>query len=57
MMLAADLQAACIQLELLTGPLVGIYDPNGMGSLLFAVLAVAVQLDRDYIREKTLEGQ
>ena len=57
MMLAADLQAAGIQLELLTGPLVGIYDPNGMGSLLFAVLAVAVQLDRDYIREKTLEGQ
>ena len=28
-----------------------------MGSLLFAVLAVASQLDRDYIREKTLEGQ
>ncbi len=52
MMLAADLQAAGIQLELLTGPLVGIYDSNGMGSLLFAVLAVAVQLDRDYIREK-----
>jgi DNA invertase Pin-like site-specific DNA recombinase len=53
MMLAADLQAAGIQLELLIGPLVGIYDPNGMGSLLFAVLAVDVQLDRDYIREKT----
>jgi DNA invertase Pin-like site-specific DNA recombinase len=28
-----------------------------MGSMLFAVLAVAAQLDRDYIREKTLEGQ
>jgi DNA invertase Pin-like site-specific DNA recombinase len=25
--------------------------------MLFAVLAVAAQLDRDYIREKTLEGQ
>ena len=27
------------------------------GSMLFAVLAVATQLDRNYIREKTLEGQ
>lgn len=42
---------------LLTGPLTGIYDPHGLGSMLFAVLAVAAQLDRDYIREKTLEGQ
>ena len=57
MTLSARLQAAGIQLELLTGPLTGIYDPAGMGSMLFAVLAVAAQLDRDYIREKTLEGQ
>ncbi|PBC72364.1 DNA invertase Pin-like site-specific DNA recombinase [Streptomyces sp. 2321.6] len=57
MTLASTLQAADIQLELLTGPLTGIYDPSGMGAMLFAVLAVAVQLDRNYIREKTLEGQ
>ena len=57
MTLSAQLQAAGIQLELLTGPLTGIYDPNGKGSMLFAVLAVAAQLDRNYIREKTLEGQ
>lgn len=57
MTLAAALQAAGIQLELLTGPLTGIYDPTGMGSMLFAILAVTAQLDRDYIREKTLEGQ
>jgi len=57
MTLSAGLQVGDIQLELLTGPLTGIYDPNGMGSMLFAVLAVAAQLDRDYIREKTLEGQ
>ena len=57
MTLSAQLQAAGIELELLTGPLTGIYDPTGMGSMLFAVLAVAAQLDRDYIREKTLEGQ
>ena len=57
MVLSAQLQDAGIQLELLTGPLTGIYDPDGMGSMPFAVLAVAAQLDRDYIREKTLEGQ
>jgi DNA invertase Pin-like site-specific DNA recombinase len=51
------LQAEGIQLELLTGPLTGVFDPNGMGAMLFAVLAVAAQLDRDYIRDKTLEGQ
>lgn len=57
MTLAGSLQADGIQLELLTGPLTGVYDPTGMGSMLFAVCAVAAQLDRDYIREKTLEGQ
>ncbi len=57
MTLAGSLQADGIRLELLTGPLPGVYDPTGMGSMLFAVCAVAAQLDRDYIREKTLEGQ
>ena len=57
MTLSAALQSDGIQLELLTGPLTGAYDPTGMGSMLFAVLAVAAQLDRDYIRDKTLEGQ
>ncbi len=57
MALTAALETSGIQLELLTGPLTGIYDPAGMGAILFAVLAVAAQLDRDYIREKTLEGQ
>ncbi|MCX3291839.1 recombinase family protein [Streptomyces sp. NEAU-H22] len=57
MTLSAELQACGIQLELLTGPLTGIYDPNGMGAMFFAVLAVAGQIERNYIREKTLEGQ
>ena len=57
MTLSADLQTGGIQLELLTGPLTGIYDPNGMGAMFFAVLAVVGQLERNYIREKTLEGQ
>ncbi|ABW09510.1 Resolvase domain [Parafrankia sp. EAN1pec] len=54
---STTLQADGVQLELLTGPLTGIYDPHGMSSMLFAILAVAAQLDRNYIREKTLEGQ
>ena len=57
MTLAGALHSAGIQLELLTGPMTGIYDPAGMGSMLFAVCAVAAQLDRDYIRDRTLEGQ
>ena len=53
MTLPAELQAGGIQLELLTGPLTGIYDPpNGMGAMFFAVLAVAGQTGRNYIREK-----
>ncbi|MFD7455020.1 recombinase family protein [Kitasatospora sp. NPDC059827] len=57
MQLSADLQGHGILLELLTGPLSGVYDPNGMGSMFFAVLAAAAQIERNYIREKTLEGQ
>ena len=57
MTLSAGLQDGGIQLELLTGPLTGIYDPDGMGAMFFAVLAVAGQIERGYIREKTLEGQ
>lgn len=57
MTLSGQLQAAGVQLELLTGPLSGIYDPNGMGAMFFAVLAAAAQIERNYIREKTLEGQ
>ncbi|MFE5375710.1 recombinase family protein [Streptomyces mirabilis] len=57
MTLSHQLQAAGVQLELLTGPLTGVYDPNGMGAMFFAVLAAAAQIERNYIREKTLEGQ
>ena len=57
MTLSGQLQGAGVQLELLTGPLTGIYDPNGMGAMFFAVLAAAAQTEPNYIREKTLEGQ
>ncbi|MFC4332533.1 hypothetical protein ACFPC0_33160 [Streptomyces andamanensis] len=38
MKLSAELRAGGIQLELLTGPLTGIYYPNGMGAMFFAVI-------------------
>ncbi|MFF0598730.1 recombinase family protein [Streptomyces antibioticus] len=57
MTLSNQLQTAGVQFELLTGPLTGIYDPNAMGAMFFAVRAVAAQFDRNYIREKTLERQ
>ncbi|QSE87160.1 recombinase family protein (plasmid) [Rhodococcus pseudokoreensis] len=57
MILSAELQSGGVQLELLAGPLTGIYDPHGVGPMLSAVLAVAAQPDRDYIREKTLKCQ
>lgn len=46
MTLSATLQSGGIRLELLTGPLTGIYDPHGMGSILLAVLAVAASPTR-----------
>ncbi|MEU9737018.1 recombinase family protein [Streptomyces sp. NPDC048002] len=46
-----------IQLELLTGPLQGVYDPSGHGAALFAFFAGMAEPEREYIREKSLEGQ
>ena len=57
MALAAGLEAGGIRLEVLTGPLAGIWDPRGDGSVLFAVLAAAAGLDRNHRREKSIEGQ
>ena len=57
MTLVAALEADGIQLEVLTGPLAGTWDPRGEGSLLFGVLAAAAGLDRNHRREKAIEGQ
>jgi hypothetical protein len=46
-----------IELELLTGPLQGVYDPSGHGAALFAFFAGMAESEREYIREKSLEGQ
>ncbi|MGR6918821.1 zinc finger domain-containing protein [[Actinomadura] parvosata] len=55
--LADDLRRYDIELELLSGPLQGIYDPSGHGAALFAFFAGMAEPEREYIREKSLEGQ
>ncbi|MFE0256217.1 hypothetical protein [Streptomyces sp. NPDC059010] len=40
----------------LTGPLQGRHDPVGHGAALFAFFAAMAEAERDYIRDKTLEG-
>lgn len=55
--IAEDLRHRDIELELLTGPLQGIYNPSGHGAALFAFFAGMAESEREYIREKSLEGQ
>ena len=52
-----DLRHHDIQLELLTGPPQGVYDPSGHGAALFAFFVGMAESEREYIREKSLEGQ
>lgn len=54
--IAEQLRLDGIQLEFLTGPLQGKHDPSGYGSALFAFFAAMAETERDYIRDKTLEG-
>ena len=55
--IADDLRREDIELELLTGPLQGIYNPSGHGAALFEFFAGMAESEREYIREKSLEGQ
>lgn len=54
--LADHLTAHGIALEMLAGPLPGIYDPTGTGRILFAFFAAMAETERENIREATLEG-
>ena len=51
--LAEQLRAAGIGLEFLTGELQGSHDPSGV---VFTVLAALSGMEREYIRDRTLEG-
>src|SRR6266851_2826263 len=50
------LAAHGLVLEMLAGPLPGMYDPSGPGRLLFAFFAAMAETERENIRESTLEG-
>ncbi|MEU8757979.1 recombinase family protein [Streptomyces sp. NPDC048659] len=54
--LADHLTAHGLVLEMLAGPLPGLYDPSGPGRLLFAFFAAMAETERENIRESTLEG-
>lgn len=51
--LAEQLRASGIGLEFLTGELQGCHDPSG---IVFTVLAALSGMEREYIRDRTLEG-
>ncbi|MFE3653946.1 recombinase family protein [Streptomyces sp. NPDC059152] len=54
--LADHLTAHGLVLQMLAGPLPGIYDPSGPGRMLFGVFAAMAETERESIREATLEG-
>ncbi|MFJ3209883.1 recombinase family protein [Streptomyces flaveolus] len=54
--LADHLTVRGLVLEMLAGPLPGIYGPTGPGKLLFAFFAAMAETERENIRESTLEG-
>lgn len=54
--LADHLTAHGLILEMLAGPLPGIYDPTGPGKLLFAFFAAIAETEQENIRKSTLEG-
>ena len=51
--LAEDLKARGVGLEFLAGELKGSHDPSG---IVFTVLAALSGMEREYIRDRTLEG-
>ncbi|MDX2524667.1 recombinase family protein [Streptomyces europaeiscabiei] len=51
--LAEELKASDVGLEFLTGELRGSHDPSG---IVFTVLAAMSGMEREYIRDRTLEG-
>ncbi|WP_372412384.1 recombinase family protein [Streptomyces luteireticuli] len=51
--LAEELKASDVSLEFLTGELQGSHDPSGV---VFTVLAALSGMEREYIRDRTLEG-
>ena len=53
---AWSLQDLGAKLEILSGPLAGVYDPKGMGKIFFAMLAGFAEMEREMMIERTNDG-
>jgi DNA invertase Pin-like site-specific DNA recombinase len=53
---AQDLEARGMRLEILSGAMAGIYNPHGMGKMFFALFAGIAEAEREFIRERTMDG-
>ncbi|MFF4709616.1 recombinase family protein [Streptomyces sp. NPDC001297] len=53
---AQDIEHRGNRLEILQGPLAGVYDPRGAGKILFAMFAAFAEAEREFIRDRSLEG-
>ena len=53
---AWSLQDLGAKLEILSGPLAGVYDPRGMGKIFFAMLAGFAEVEREMMIERTNDG-
>ena len=53
---AWSLQDLGAKLEILSGPLAGVYDPRGMGKIFFATLAGFAEMEHDMMIERTNDG-
>ncbi|MEY9988128.1 DNA invertase Pin-like site-specific DNA recombinase [Streptomyces sp. V4I8] len=53
---AQDIEHRGNRLEILQGPLAGIYDPRGAGKIVFATFAAFAEAEREFIREAGTGG-
>jgi DNA invertase Pin-like site-specific DNA recombinase len=53
---AQDIEHRGNRLEILQGPLAGLYDPRGAGKILFAMFAAFAETEREFIRDRSLDG-
>ncbi len=53
---AWSLQDRGAKLEILSGPLAGVYDPTGMGKIFFAMLAGFAEMELEMMIERTNDG-
>jgi DNA invertase Pin-like site-specific DNA recombinase len=54
--IADDLHDRGIGLRILSGTLAGTYTPTGEGKFFFTMMAAFAELERDFIRERTMAG-